>query len=94
MPAPPQRGSLPPLSAPAAFKNTNFYSIQMNRFSAPPILQLTQNKPLLFSYSAQMNAFLAPRILQFTQNKLLRYKSLHFFYSIQMSRHKSLITNH
>jgi hypothetical protein len=55
--------SLPPFAAPAASKTTNFCSIQMNRVSAPPILQLAQNKSLHFPHSMQTNAFLAPPIL-------------------------------
>jgi hypothetical protein len=51
-------------SSPSASKNANFYSIQMNRSLAFPILQPQQNT------------------------------ALHFFYSIQMSSHQSLITDH
>src|ERR1700721_2904268 len=83
--------NLLPFAAPPAPKIANFYSIQMNR---SPILQLAQNKPLRFFHSLQINAFLAPPTLQFTQNKSLHHKSLHFFYSIQMSGHESPLTNH
>lgn len=86
----PQARLSPSFCAPSAPKTTNFYSIQMNR---SPILQLTQNEPLHFSYSMQLNAFLAPPILHLTQNKLLRHKSPHFFYSIQMNGHQSLLTD-
>jgi len=40
-------------------------------------------------YSIQMNPFPEAQILQLIQNK-----ALHFFYSIQMNGHQSLLTNH
>jgi len=40
-------------------------------------------------YSIQMNPFPEAQISQLIQNK-----ALHFFYSIQMNGHQSLLTNH
>jgi hypothetical protein len=41
---------------PKRAQNTNFYSIQMNDFFQPQILQPTENKALPFFYSIQMRS--------------------------------------
>src|ERR1700678_1508874 len=80
-----------------AFRSTACPQNRQFRFNTneplPNFATRTKQTLSLF-HSLQINAFLAPSTLQFTQNKSLHHKSLHFFYSIQMSGHESLLTNY
>jgi hypothetical protein len=55
-------------------QNTNFYSIQINPFLAPPIFQLEQNKALPFFYSIQMKSYQSP--ISDHQSLLANHQSL------------------